>query len=96
MSGICASLASDHQHFQKRLKRKSCFILATNQIDTNVMSGHQMLADYKNQQKVERGFRFLKGNYSPPTTIFIQLSRQRDLNCDEGIVPFIAHGLQVT
>jgi len=69
---ICASLASDHQHFQKRLKRKSCFILATNQIDTNVMSGHQMLADYKNQQKVERGFRFLKDPMFLASSVFLK------------------------
>lgn len=69
---ISASLSSDHQSFQKRLKRKSCFILATNQTDTTLMSSQQILADYKNQQKVERGFRFLKDPMFMASAVFLK------------------------
>jgi len=69
---ISASLSSDHQSFQKRLKRKSCFILATNQTDTALMSSKQILADYKNQQKVERGFRFLKDPMFLASSVFLK------------------------
>jgi len=69
---VCGMLASDYQKYQQRLKRKSCFILATNQTDKTLMDGHQMLADYKNQQKVERGFRFLKDPMFLASTVFLK------------------------
>jgi transposase len=34
--------------------------LATNIVDSNILSSQDMLADYKEQQASERGFRFLK------------------------------------
>ena len=36
------------------------FILATNELDKKSLSNELMLSEYKNQQKVERGFKFLK------------------------------------
>lgn len=69
---VCGSLASDYQQYQQRLKRKSCFILATNQTDKTLMDGHQILADYKNQQKVERGFRFLKDPMFLASSVFLK------------------------
>jgi len=46
--------------------------LATNQTDKALMDGHQMLADYKNQQKVERGFRFLKDPMFLASSMFLK------------------------
>jgi transposase len=69
---VCGALASDYQQCQQRLKRKSCFILATNQTDRERMDGHQMLADYKNQQKMERGFRFLKDPMFLASSVFLK------------------------
>jgi len=69
---VSGSLASDYQQYLQRLKRKSCFILATNQTDKTLMDGHQMLADYKNQQKVERGFRFLKDPMFLASSVFLK------------------------
>ena len=43
-----------------RLQRQSCFILATNQLDAQALSNEELIQAYKDQQKVERGFRFLK------------------------------------
>jgi len=36
------------------------------------MDGHQILAEYKNQQKVERGFRFLKGPMFLASSVFLK------------------------
>ncbi|MBF0281423.1 MAG: IS1634 family transposase [Zetaproteobacteria bacterium] len=41
-------------------------------IPAEVMNGHQMLADYKNQQKVERGFRFLKDPLFLASSVFFK------------------------
>lgn len=69
---ISASLASDHQLYEQRLRRKSCFILATNQLDMTKLSADQLLADYKSQQKVERGFRFLKDPLFLSSSVFLK------------------------
>lgn len=73
---ISGSLASDYYQYQQRLRRKSCFILATNQTDRELMDGHQILADYKNQQKVERGFRFLKDPMFLASSVFLKSPRR--------------------
>lgn len=50
----------NHDSINTMLQKKGRFILATNDMDSNSYSDSQMLIDYKNQQDVERGFRFLK------------------------------------
>lgn len=42
------------------LKKKGRFIVATNILDKSKLSDEECLVAYKDQQKVERGFRFLK------------------------------------
>jgi transposase len=54
------ALISRPEQRRLRLQRKSCFILATNELDTEALSDDALLAAYKGQQQVERGFRFLK------------------------------------
>ena len=53
-------LAHRTQQRVLRIQQKSCFVLATNQLDTQELSDEEIVKKYKNQQKVERGFRFLK------------------------------------
>jgi len=53
-------LASIPEQRLLKIQRKSCFILATNQLNTQELSDDELIKKYKNQQKVERGFRFLK------------------------------------
>jgi len=65
-------LASDHTCFIQRLQRKSCFILATNQTDTRKLGGTEILKTYKRQQKVERGFRFLKDPMFLASSVFLK------------------------
>jgi len=57
---IAGQLASRLELHQQRLQRKSCFIPATNQQDLEALSDADLIKAYKDQQKVERGFRFLK------------------------------------
>ena len=56
IEGCLASLLTPRE---KRLKRKSCFIIATDELDVQVLPDTEVIVQYKNQQKVERGFRFL-------------------------------------
>lgn len=54
------------------LNRKGRFILATNDLDEASYSDEQMLNEYKQQQKVERGFRFLKDPWFMVDSIFLK------------------------
>jgi len=69
---ISGSLASNPVQRTRRLERKSCFILATNQLDSVALSDEQLLAAYKDQQRVERGFRFLKDPLFMASTLFLK------------------------
>jgi transposase len=57
---IEGALASLPQEYLARVRQHSHFILATNQLQTEALSDAELLAAYKAQHRVERGFRFLK------------------------------------
>lgn len=44
---------------QRQIHQKSCFVLATN-VDEGTIPDNEVIQSYKDQQHVERGFRFLK------------------------------------
>ncbi len=69
---IGGHLASMPQQRIPRLERKSCFILATNQLNCEALSDEELIAAYKDQQKVERGFRFLKDPMFMASTLFLK------------------------
>ena len=57
---------------QKALNKKGRFILATNQLNEQQLSSAKILAEYKEQQQVERGFRFLKDPWFLVNQIFLK------------------------
>jgi transposase len=57
---IDGALASSLTTRQARIDQQSCFILATNELDTAQLPPQEVLAGYRGQVQVERGFRFLK------------------------------------
>lgn len=58
---------------QRRLVRRSCFILATNELDEGVLGDEEVLRAYKGQSsKVERGFRFLKDPMFLASTLYLK------------------------
>lgn len=70
---IVGNLASQIPVHQQALQRKCCFILATNELDEHALSDEQVIAYYKkDQQKVERGFRFLKDPLFMAATLFLK------------------------
>jgi transposase len=69
IEGCLASLLLPRE---TRLKRKSCFILATNEISDQALPASEVLVQYKNQQKVERGFRFLKDPMFLADSLFLK------------------------
>lgn len=69
IEGALASLPSVRT---LKLQRKSCFILASNQLDLEALSDQELIEAYKDQQKVERGFRFLKDPMFMASTLFLK------------------------
>lgn len=64
-----------HHHdpmIETLLNRKGRFILATNDLDEASFSDQKMLDEYKEQQTVERGFRFLKDPWFMVDSIFLK------------------------
>jgi transposase len=58
------------------LLSKGRFILATNELNYDTYPDEQLLSDYKDQQGVERGFRFLKDPWFMVDSIFLKLPRR--------------------
>ncbi len=70
---IEGGLASIIETREVKLRRKSCFILATNQLDDSELSEEELIRKYKqDQQKVERGFRFLKDPQFLAATLYLK------------------------
>jgi transposase len=57
---------------ETRLKRKSCFIIATDELSVQALPDTEVIVQYKNQQKVERGFRFLKDPLFLADSLFLK------------------------
>ena len=70
---IEAGVASVIETKCRKVKQKCCFILATNQLDEAQLSHEELLDHYTpGQQKVERGFRFLKDPWFMAHTLFLK------------------------
>jgi transposase len=69
---IEGALASRPDQYTCQLHRKSCFLLATNQVDSEALPDDELLNAYKDQQKVERGFRFLKDPLFMASTLYLK------------------------
>jgi transposase len=74
---IDGELASRIDVHQSELQRKSVFVIATNELDEQVLNNEQVIELYKKgQQKVEGGFRFLKDPIFMAASLFLK-SAQR-------------------
>jgi len=74
LQGGLASAIAVHQ---EKLQRKSCFVIATNELDEQAISEEQVIEHYtKDQQKVEHGFRFFKDPWFMVSTVFLKSPRR--------------------
>ncbi len=70
---IGGALVAPIMQRERRLIRRSCFILATNELDEGALSDPEVLRAYKGQSsKVERGFRFLKDPMFVASTLYLK------------------------
>jgi transposase len=69
---IQGRLQEDSERIDQALMKKGRFIVATNELDRNKLSAKEMLSNYKEQQSVERGFRFLKDPFFMTSSVFLK------------------------
>lgn len=69
---IESSFERSEEEINKLLNKKGRFILATNDLDKESFPDRQMLDEYKEQQNVEGGFRFVKDPWFMLDSIFLK------------------------
>jgi transposase len=69
---IVSKISLNEAAVQKALNKKGRFILATNQLDDETLPAEKILSEYKEQQQVERGFRFLKDPWFLVNQVFLK------------------------
>jgi len=70
---IKANFKLNEAEMERRLCAKGRFILATNDLDEANYTEQQILEEYKSQQNVEGGFRFLKDPWFMVDSVFLKL-----------------------
>ena len=69
---IKSELCEDASKIAYALESKGKFIIATNELDKKLLSVEDLLKNYKGQQSVERGFRFLKDPLFITSLVFLK------------------------
>jgi transposase len=69
---ISTSVKLSKNKIRTAKKLKGRFVLATNELDENKLSSADILSHYKDQQVVERGFRFLKDPVCMTDAVFLK------------------------
>lgn len=73
---ISATVGKNEHQINKEILSAGRFILATNVLDSSVLSSDSMLKEYKAQQSCERGFGFLKDPLFFADSIFLKRSER--------------------
>jgi transposase len=69
---ITATCALDTQLLQQAVERSASFIVATNVLEAAQLSDGELIAIYKDQHSVERGFAFLKDPLFLASSVFLK------------------------
>jgi transposase len=73
---IGTKFTKDKTKIAETLNKKGRFILGTNELDKKRYTDSQILEEYKEQQNVEGGFRFLKDPWFMVDSIFLKLPKR--------------------
>ena len=74
---ISGTLSDDEAAIEETRNRKGKFVVATNELDTVVLSDEQLLEVYKDQGvSVERGFRFLKDPLFYAESLYLKMPQR--------------------
>lgn len=73
---ITATFKEDTIKIDSILRTKGRFIIATNELDESLLTTQELLQNYKGQQSVERGFRFLKEPAFMTPAVFLKSQKR--------------------
>jgi transposase len=73
---IEATFSRNEEAIKKVLSSKGRFVLATNELKESVCTEEGILEEYKEQQDVERGFRFLKDPWFMVDSVFLKTPKR--------------------
>ena len=69
---IVARVTVNKPRVDEEALRKACFIVGTNELESEALSDHELVTTYKDQGGVERGFRFLKDPLFLASSVFVK------------------------
>ncbi len=69
---LAATVSRNHEQFEREVRRAASFIVATNVLDPAIRSDEELIATYKDQHSVERGFAFLKDPLFLASSVFLK------------------------
>ena len=69
---LSLTTTTNQSKLDEEKKRAGIFVLSTNELNSKMLKSEEILSEYKNQQKVERGFRFLKDPKFHADSIFLK------------------------
>ena len=69
---IVATVTVNQQRVAEEALRKACFIVGTNELESEALSDQELVTTYKEQGGVERGFRFLKDPLFLASSVFVK------------------------
>ena len=73
---VVCTIQKDELRIAAAFNKKGRFVLATNQLDSEQLSNEKILEQYKEQQVVEGGFRFLKDPWFMVDSFFVKTRRR--------------------
>lgn len=71
-----ATFSRNEEIIKRILSSKGRFILATNELNESICTEEEILEEYKEQQDVERGFRFLKDPWFMVDSVFLKTPKR--------------------
>ncbi len=69
---IVATVTVHQSRLDEEALRKACFIVGTNELESEALSDQELVTTYKEQGGVERGFRFLKDPLFLASSVFVK------------------------
>jgi transposase len=69
---IEGTLSVVEQQAEREWRRRACYIVGTSILDPEILSDEELIATYKAQGSVERGFRFLKDPLFLASSVFVR------------------------
>lgn len=67
-----AQVSVNQDRVEQEIQRQACFIVGTNRLDPAQLPAEELVATYKDQGGVERGFRFLKDPLFLASSVFVK------------------------